>query len=101
MTLVKVGAATDLPAGKMKSAKAGDRDILVVNLDGWFFAIGNICTHRGCRLSGGRLSAGTVQCPCHGSTFDVRTGNVVRGPAKEAELSYPVKVENGDMWVEV
>ncbi|MDD1654343.1 MAG: Rieske (2Fe-2S) protein [Methanomicrobiales archaeon] len=101
MPAVPLGSARDLPAGRMRAAKAGDRDILVANLDGSFFAIGNICTHRGCRLSGGILRAGTVQCPCHGSTFDLRTGNVVRGPAREAEPSYPVKVEGDDLWVEV
>lgn len=48
--------------------------------DGELFALGAICTHAGCELVYGR---GTLNCPCHRSTFDIRTGVPERGPARE------------------
>lgn len=85
----------------MKAVKAGDIEILVANVGGNFFAIRNKCTHRGCQLTGGRLSGDNVICPCHGSTFNLKTGSVVKGPAKEPEPSYKVKVEDGRLQIEV
>jgi nitrite reductase/ring-hydroxylating ferredoxin subunit len=97
---VKVASAKALVAGKMVGAEAGGKPILVANVDGKYYAIGDKCTHRGCKLSGGTLKEnGIVHCPCHGSDFDVKTGNVVKGPAKTPEPVYQVKVEKDDILV--
>jgi nitrite reductase/ring-hydroxylating ferredoxin subunit len=53
------------------------------------------CTHRGGTLAGGSMICGIVQCPWHGSQFDVSTGNVMAGPAKENISTYQIK-EAGD-----
>ncbi len=71
---------------------AGKR-ILVANVNGQYYAIGNTCTHRGCTVSEGILTGDKVQCPCHGSTFNVRTGDVVKGPAKKPEPSFKLRVD--------
>jgi nitrite reductase/ring-hydroxylating ferredoxin subunit len=55
----------------------------------------------GCKLSGGKLEGETVRCPCHGSVFNVRTGEVVKGPAKKPVLSYTVTVENGELSIDI
>ncbi|MDD1707177.1 MAG: Rieske (2Fe-2S) protein [Methanoregulaceae archaeon] len=101
MTIVQAGPAKDIMIGTMKAVAAGDMEILVANIEGEFFSIGNKCTHRGCKLSNGRMMGDHIICPCHGSTFDLRTGGVVKGPAKEPEHSYRVKVENDTLLVEV
>jgi len=101
MTTVQAGFAKDLAINKMKGIKIGDVDILVANIEGNFFAIRNKCTHMGCHLTGGSISGNNVICPCHGSTFDLKTGAVVRGPAKEPEPSYKVEVEKGVLQVEI
>jgi nitrite reductase/ring-hydroxylating ferredoxin subunit len=99
---VKVASAKALVSGKMIGAKAGDKPILVANVNGKYYAIGDKCTHRGCKLSGGTLKEdGIVQCPCHGSNFDVKTGNVVKGPAKTPEPAYQVKIEKDDILVNI
>jgi len=99
---VKVASAKNLSAGKMMGVESGDKSILVANIDGKYYAIGDRCTHRGCKLSGGTLKEdGVVACPCHGSNFDVKTGNVVKGPAKTPEPSFQVKVEQDDILVNV
>jgi HEAT repeat protein len=96
---VKLGYAKDLALGSMKAVQAGDREILLVNLDTGIYAIQNTCTHRGCRLSDGTLEGGIVHCPCHGSAFNVKTGEVVNGPAKTPEPAYAVVLENGEITV--
>ena len=83
----------------MKAVQDGDREILPVNLDTGMYAINTICTHRGCRLSGGSLEGETVHCPCHGSAFNVRTGVVMKGPAKTPEPSYTVSIGNGEITI--
>ncbi len=101
MTFVKVGPAKLLPEGTMKEVDAEGHILLVANLGGSWFAIGNICTHMGCHLSQGQIVGQNVICPCHGSTFDLKTGQLVRGPAKRPEPSYLVKVEDGELSIDV
>ena len=99
MGFVKVASTKDLTAGKMIGAEASGKPILVANVDGKYYAIGDKCTHRGCKLSGGALKEDSVVCPCHKSIFDVKTGNVVKGPAKTPEPVFQVKVEQDQILV--
>lgn len=101
MTFMKVGTVNGVADNTMTGVKAGDKEILVAHLNGKFFAIGNRCTHRGCRVSGGKIDGEHVRCPCHGSVFDLKTGSVVHGPATAPEPSYPVKIEKDEIWVDV
>jgi nitrite reductase/ring-hydroxylating ferredoxin subunit len=73
----------------------------VINVKGEYYAIGNVCTHKGCMLSEGGLEGETVTCPCHGSKFDVKTGRVVGGPAVRPEPSYQVRVEKDQIMVNI
>jgi 3-phenylpropionate/trans-cinnamate dioxygenase ferredoxin subunit len=75
--------------------------ITLANVAGTIFAIDDTCTHRGCSLGDGKLDGSTVQCACHGSRFDVTTGEVVRGPAEDPVRSYPVHVANGEVQVDL
>jgi nitrite reductase/ring-hydroxylating ferredoxin subunit len=97
MALVKLAAANDLKPNQMKAVNAEGKPILLVNIEGTYYAIGNRCTHMACMLSNGRLNGNIVECPCHGSNFDVKTGKVVRGPAIQPEPKYEVKIENRDV----
>ena len=101
MVKVQVGLTKDVAPGTMKGFKAEGTGILVSNIDGKFYAIGDKCTHRGCSLSKGRIEGDVVTCPCHGSRFNLKTGAVVKGPAAELEPAYPVTIEGDGIWVEV
>jgi len=90
-----------LPAGSMMGAQADGKDVLISNVDNKYYAIGNICTHASCRLSSGKLKGENVTCPCHGSTFNAKTGKVVNGPAKKPEPAYETKVEGKDILISV
>jgi nitrite reductase/ring-hydroxylating ferredoxin subunit len=100
---VKVGEVSEIPVGKMKMFKVGEKEYLVANVNGIYYAIGNRCTHANGDLSKGSLDGNVVTCPRHKSKFDVTTGKVISGPKllfihpkiRDA-ASYEVKVE-GDM----
>jgi len=101
MTRKRIGLLKDMQFEPVKGIVADGKEILVVNLGTTLTAIGNRCTHMGCRLSSGRMDGEIIRCPCHGSMFNVRTGEVVRGPAKRPEPTYTVTVENGELFVDL
>lgn len=90
-----IASTKDIPVGEMIGAATSGKEILIANVGGKYYAIQNICTHAGCTLSDGVLKGEKVQCPCHGSTFDVRTGLVVKGPTLDNEPTFKLRV-NGD-----
>lgn len=96
---VKVASVKDLEVNPMIGAEAKGKQILLSKSDGGYFAIGNVCTHMGCMLSDGELKGEVVQCACHGSQFNVKTGKVIGGPAKKQEPTFEVKVEKGQILV--
>ncbi len=101
MTVKKIGLVKDMEFEPVKGIVADGKEILLVNMGKNFTAIGNKCTHMGCRLSGGKIDGETIRCPCHGSMFNVRTGQVVRGPATRPEPTYTVAVENGEILIDI
>ena len=96
---VRVASSLDIPEGKMKKVIVGSAQVLVANVKGKYYAIGNVCTHFGGSLDKGVLIGQEVQCPLHGSHFDVTNGQVKRGPATKPEPVYEVKVEAGNILV--
>ena len=91
----------EIPIGMMKSFTIEDKEVLVVNYSGKFYAISNRCTHVGGDLSKGKLEGNIVTCPRHGSKFDITTGNRIAGPAKRNETVYKVEVKDTSLKVSV
>jgi len=96
---LKLGHVKDMPVGEMKVLKAGDREILLIRLDTGIYALDNFCIHNGCRLVHGRLQGETLRCPCHSSVFNVKTGEVVNGPATLPQPAYTVSLQNGEIYL--
>jgi 3-phenylpropionate/trans-cinnamate dioxygenase ferredoxin component len=92
-----VGSVGDVPEGEMRAYQVGGEDVAVANVDGTFFAFGDVCTHAQCSLAEGDLDGTTVTCVCHGSEFDVTTGDVLGGPAVEPVQSYEVSTEGDEL----
>ena len=101
MTAKKIGREKDFAYIPMKEIESDGNDILVIKTGKIFTAIGNRCTHMDCRLSGGKLEGTTVRCPCHGSEFNVMTGEVVKGPAKKPEPLYAVREETDELFLDL
>ena len=100
MAFVKVAPNTLLPGGKTAVEVKG-KHLMIANIDGKYYAISNKCTHRGCSLSEGTVRGNNIECPCHGSVFDIRTGKAVNGPAKKAEPVLKVKADKDHIFVDV
>jgi nitrite reductase/ring-hydroxylating ferredoxin subunit len=97
----KVAESSELTLGAVKVVKVGGVDVMVANIEGKLYAIANKCTHVGGPLGKGKLAGSVVQCPWHGSEFDVKTGAVVKGPAQKPEPTFQVKVENSAVWIKM
>ena len=83
---VEVAKADEIPAGKMKHIEVNSKEIMLVNLDGKFYALSDRCSHTNARLSLGTLNGKVVTCPLHGARFDITTGKKVKDPM-ELDLS--------------
>jgi 3-phenylpropionate/trans-cinnamate dioxygenase ferredoxin component len=97
---VTVGSTDDVPAGEIRAFEVEGNPVSVVNVDGSFYAFDDLCTHRQCSLADGDLEGTTLECICHGSQFDVRTGEVLNGPATEPVATHEVRVEDGSIQVQ-
>ena len=77
--------------------------ISVARVEGRLYAFDDLCrcAHGPCPLSGGLLTGTTIMCQCHGSRFDIVTGAVIQGPAKEALVVYEVSESGGGVQVRV
>ena len=100
-TPMALGSTSAVPQSGVTKFDAGGYEIAVANVDGTFYAIGDRCTHRGCSLSEGELDGTTLECICHGSRFDVSTGDVLQGPAERSAQVYPVRVQGDALVVDV
>jgi len=83
-------AADDLAVNQMKLVHVDDRRLVVAHMEDGYASFQDRCTHKGGPLSDGVLACGVVQCPWHGSQFDVRTGAVKCGPAEQPIETYPI-----------
>jgi 3-phenylpropionate/trans-cinnamate dioxygenase ferredoxin subunit len=104
MTLVRVGRAADIPEGEAKRFEVDGHEIAVINLgEEGFRALGDICSHAHAHLHEGEVDAdfGTIECPRHGSTFDLESGKPRSLPATSPVPTYTVKVEDDEVKVEI
>ena len=101
MGKILVGKTSEMPPGKLNKVSVDGKEVLVVNLDGNYFAVDDTCTHSGASLSEGQLDGSTVTCGWHGAKFDCKTGKLEKFPAKINDLkSYKAIVELDDIFLE-
>lgn len=81
---------------------AGGQEIAVTRLGEDWFAVHDRCTHAGCPFSEeASIEDGRIVCNCHGSEFDLRTGEVLRGPAEYPVRTFAVRLGDEGLEVEV
>jgi nitrite reductase/ring-hydroxylating ferredoxin subunit len=98
--LVRINNARDIASGEMRVFDVAGTKVNIASVGGQLRAFDDTCTHRACSLAKGKLDGTTVTCPCHGSQFDVTTGEVLRGPAQQAVRSRLVQIEGESLLVE-
>jgi nitrite reductase/ring-hydroxylating ferredoxin subunit len=100
MTWVDVGEAAR-PDESVVAVDAGGTAIALAKVDGAWHALEAWCTHAECPLSDGWVEGAGLRCPCHGSLFDLATGEVLEGPADEPVRVFPTRVAAGRIEIEL
>lgn len=98
---VPIGPADTIAEGKNACTTCGDKQIVVTKVQGAFYAFDNLCSHAEGYLADGWLEGFEVECPLHGARFDVRSGAAKCLPATAPIATYPVKCEEGVLYVDV
>ena len=99
---VKVAVLDDLSPGKLVVVKLQGREVCLVRSGGSVVALSAICTHQGCNLGDdGEVDGNELECACHGSRFELATGRVTSGPARQPLQRYEVKTEGRDVLISV
>ena len=109
---VKIVKVSNIPKGSMKGFTISDKQILVANVDGKFYAMDAICSHSFGYLPKGKLDGYIITCPVHRAQFDVVSGKVAKDVNPLMRLStggrgatdlnnYETKVEGEDIFIKV
>jgi len=98
---VKVADVDDIPNGEALQVEAEGLTLALVRANGDIYCVQDICTHEQAFLSEGFCEGFEIECPLHGSIFDVRSGEVKSLPATEPLKTYPVKIEDGAVLIDV
>ena len=91
----------ELAAGEPRLVEVNGIRVVLTRVGDDVYALSEVCAHQGGPLSEGKLSGSRLACPWHGWQFDVRTGTCLMPSRGDAVPSYPVRVEAGEVWVEV
>jgi naphthalene 1,2-dioxygenase system ferredoxin subunit len=95
-------AALDaLPDEDVIALQVQDRELAFYAVDGHVYVTDNICTHGHARLSDGFLEGTEIECPLHQGRFDVCSGKAMCAPLTEDLRTYPVRIENGRVYVDL
>lgn len=97
---VRVAAVAEVPAGEGRVVEAGAHTVALFNVDGRFYALSNVCPHRGGPLGEGDVEGRVVTCPWHAWRWDVTTGVNANNPAVKVAC-FPVTITDGEVFVEV
>ncbi len=96
----KVAKVSDIEEGKSQQIQVGDQQVALFKTREGFYAIDGFCPHRGGPLGQGCLENGTVTCPWHAWTFDIKTGECQNAPDTKQKC-FPVKVDGDSILIDV
>ncbi len=98
---VPIAKTSEIPPGEVRVFETDLDRVAICNVNGAFYAIADVCTHDDGPLGEGKLDGPVITCPRHGAQFDVCTGAVLRPPAVVPVRTFPLKVEDGQILVEM
>ena len=99
----RVAARDEVQPGKILAVKVGAEELALYEVDGEVIASDDVCPHSYCLLSENAdiVGDGEIECSCHGSRFDLRSGDNINPPSSDPLPLFPVEVRDGDVFVEV
>ncbi len=89
---VEIAPVAEVPVGERLFIDAAGRSIVIFNLAGKFYAIGDVCSHDSGPVGDGEIEEHEIICPRHGARFDIRSGKATSLPAVVDIPSYPIRV---------
>ncbi|MFH2039967.1 MAG: non-heme iron oxygenase ferredoxin subunit [Chloroflexota bacterium] len=92
---IQIAPLGDLPNGERLFVEVDEKKIVILNIGGNLFALGDVCTHDDGPLGDGEIEGMDIICPRHGARFDIRTGEALLLPAAVDIPAYPVRIVNG------
>ncbi|HVB74388.1 MAG TPA: non-heme iron oxygenase ferredoxin subunit [Ktedonobacteraceae bacterium] len=96
---IKVAQVDEVDDGEMMAVEVDGEPVCLAKVNGCIYAFTDNCTHISGPLNEGELDGEVLTCPWHGAQFNVTTGKVLRGPARQDIQTYPVKVEDNAVFV--
>lgn len=100
MPFTRAAQTADVPPGAIREFQIAGKAVALANVAGKFYAISDICLHRGGPLSQGSLEGQVVTCPWHGWCYDVTSGKVTQNPAMGVAC-YPTEVRGDEVFVDI
>lgn len=101
MPFTKIATQSELPpVDTAKEFPCGNKEICIANVNGTYSAMDSICLHQGGPLGQGMIENGKVVCPWHGWQYDPKTGQTAHNASARVAM-YPIKIENGDVLIEL
>ncbi len=98
---MKAAECSELGEGELLPVEVDGELVCLAKVEGTVYAFTDNCTHISGPLNEGELAGCVLTCPWHLAQFDVRTGKVLRGPARQDVLTYPVKVEQDTIYIQL
>ena len=96
---VKVAELNELQPGQRKMIDFEDVTVALINVEGEYYCIEDLCTHDGGPVAEGEIDGFSIECPRHGALFDIRDGSVLSMPAVVPIPTYEVRIEGDDILV--
>jgi len=96
---VTVARAGELKPGEMMYVEVGEEPVCLINLDGAYYALNDVCTHQDASLSDGEIVGDEIECPLHGGAFEIRTGAPAAFPVVTPVETYRVRVVGDEVQV--
>ena len=103
MKRVHVCNANEVPSGGMQGFEVDGEPVLIANVAGRFYAIGNVCTHSQAELCDGYLDENecTVECPVHNAVFSLESGDALESPAEQPVPTYEIVQQGEDLYIDI
>lgn len=96
---IEIAPASELPNGERLFVDIADKPVVIFNIAGQLFAIGDVCSHDDGPLGDGSIEGNNIVCPRHGAEFDLRNGKAMQMPAVIDIPAYPVRVVDGNIQI--
>jgi nitrite reductase/ring-hydroxylating ferredoxin subunit len=96
-----VAKASDIGPGELKYVEVGPNyePICLINFEGDFYALGDLCTHEDASLSDGEIQGDEIECPLHGGAFEIKTGLPANFPVVVPATTYRTRVVGDEVQI--